>query len=135
MNMPTTGRVLNVTNGNEGGYTRPALQGPVRQVPPPKSEEKREYIPIDIESFPDDRKEAYTLYREYIKAASDARKAFEALMLPDLQSIVASDPELAEKAKDKELTFWYYYGQLNISFEVPNNKKSKKDKRAISFNK
>lgn len=126
MNMPTQGRVLHTTSNN-GGYTRPPLQAPVRQVPPPK-EEKREYFPVDIESFPDDIKEAYNVYRDLRTQAAKAREVFETAMSEVL-------PQVVEVPEGKEINYWYNYGLLNISIEPIKKKASAKKANAITFNK
>jgi hypothetical protein len=124
----THGRVLNpVGETNNGGYTRPPLQGPVRTVPAAR-EEKREYLPVDVESFPDEIQEAYAAYRTLRTQAAQARELFETAMSGVL-------PQVVEVPEGKEINYWYNYGLLNISIEPIKKKAAAKKANTITFNK
>lgn len=124
----TQGRVLHV-NGNEGGYTRPAIQGPVRNVPAPK-DEKREYFPIDITSFPEAQQAKYNRLRELMQEIAMVREDFEG----DMTSIMV-DNDLVNVPKGREIVYWYRYGLLNISYDPIKVKTAAKKPNAITFNK
>jgi hypothetical protein len=121
----TQGRVLNPV-GDNNGYTRPALQGPVRTVPAPTKEEKREYLPVEVESFPPEILEAYNAYRALRTQAAQARELFETAMSEVL-------PQVVEVPEGKEINYWYNYGLLNISIEPIKKKAAAKKANAITF--
>ena len=58
--------------------------------------------------------------------AAAAREAFEGAMSDCL-------PQVVDVPVGKEIAYWYNYGLLNISFEVPKKKTAKKSSNAISF--
>jgi hypothetical protein len=121
----TQGRVLNSVGDNQG-YTRPPLAGPVRTVPAAKTEEKREYLPVDVESFPAEILEAYNAYRALRTQAAQARELFETAMSEVL-------PQVVEVPEGKEINYWYNYGLLNISIEPIKKKAAAKKANAITF--
>lgn len=92
----------------------------------PAKEDKREYFPVEIESFPASTQEKYNKYRALRIAAAEAKEAFE----NDMDAIM---PKAVEIPAGKQIAYWYNFGQLNVSFEDVKFKKKATSKPSITF--